>query len=247
MANKKTSSKKNSGVKRDVVIEMVKKRRSSLTRHDNRSSSYFSMDDVLDVLRTRSEEGLDAANNIKIQNKQKIVEQIRKDSKNIVISAAGVADILGFNPAVQKNKVDDRKIKDVPENLKVYYNNLLILREIVQHKLNNDEIPSKLLCKKNAFDPEFALTMLPPDQGALNEVDEALNRIETGTFGVCEITGETISDERLMIFPFTRYSVEGKKEHEQQIAMKEKERSSGAFAEDIDSGFGLYDGEIIDE
>ncbi|MDR1457930.1 MAG: TraR/DksA C4-type zinc finger protein [Puniceicoccales bacterium] len=247
MANKKASSKKSSGVKRDVVLEMVKKHRSSLTKHNNRTSSYFSMDDVLEVLRTRSEEGLDASNNIKIQNKQKIVEKIRQENKNTVVAAAGIADILGFNPSTQKNKIEDRKIKDVPKNLKTHYNNLLTLREIVKHRLNNDAIPNKLLCKKNDFDPEFALTMLPSGLEALHEIDEAINRVENNAFGVCEVTGEAISEERLMVFPFTRYSVAGKKEHEQQLAMKEKAKSSGAFAEDIDSGFSLYDDEITEE
>ncbi|MDR0351537.1 MAG: hypothetical protein LBH49_02735 [Puniceicoccales bacterium] len=247
MANKKFSQKKSNGMKRDAVLEMVKKRRSSLTKHDNRSSNYFSMDDVLEVLRTRSEEGPDASKSIKIQNKQKIVEKIRKENKNTMVAAAGIADILGFNPSMQKSKEEDRKIKDVAANLKVYYDNLLTLREIVQHRLNDETVPKQLLHKKNDFDPEFALTMLPSGLEALHEIDEALGRIENNTFGICEITGESISKERLMVFPFTRYSVAGKKEHEQQLAIKEKAQPSGAFAEDIDSGFGLYDDEISEE
>ncbi|MCS6839012.1 MAG: TraR/DksA C4-type zinc finger protein [Bdellovibrionaceae bacterium] len=43
----------------------------------------------------------------------------------------------------------------------------------------------------------------------LNEVEEALKRIEEGTFGYCEETGEVIEKERLKLMPYTRLSVEG--------------------------------------
>ncbi|MDR2735867.1 MAG: TraR/DksA family transcriptional regulator [Puniceicoccales bacterium] len=247
MANKKFSPKKSRGVNRDAIIEMVKNRRSSIIKHDNRGSNYFSMEDVMDIIQNRSKEGTGTVNNVKVQNKQKIVEKIRKESKNIVVSAAGIADILGFNPSTQKSKPEDKKAKNVPAKLKIHYDNLLILKEIIQHKLNNNEIPSKLLRKNGGFNPEFAFTMLPPGIEALHEIDAALDRIENNAFGICEITGEPISDERLAIFPFTRYSVEGKKEHERQIAVKEKIQYNGAFAEDIDGGFNLYDNETTEE
>lgn len=43
----------------------------------------------------------------------------------------------------------------------------------------------------------------------LMEIDAALGRIETGTFGVCEETEEAIEPERLRAIPWTRLSIEG--------------------------------------
>lgn len=43
----------------------------------------------------------------------------------------------------------------------------------------------------------------------LFEIEQALGRIEIGTFGVCEETEETIEPERLKAIPWTRLSIEG--------------------------------------
>jgi DnaK suppressor protein len=43
----------------------------------------------------------------------------------------------------------------------------------------------------------------------LFEIEQALGRIEVGTFGVCEETEEVIEPERLKAIPWTRLSIEG--------------------------------------
>jgi RNA polymerase-binding transcription factor DksA len=40
----------------------------------------------------------------------------------------------------------------------------------------------------------------------LTEIEAALQRVEDGTYGICEISGDPISDERLKILPTTRFS-----------------------------------------
>ncbi|HTL12886.1 MAG TPA: TraR/DksA family transcriptional regulator [Bdellovibrionota bacterium] len=43
----------------------------------------------------------------------------------------------------------------------------------------------------------------------LTEIDAALQRIDTGTYGVCEETEEPIEDDRLLAIPWTRLSLDG--------------------------------------
>lgn len=43
----------------------------------------------------------------------------------------------------------------------------------------------------------------------LVEIELALARIDSGTFGVCEETEEAIEPERLLAIPWTRLSIEG--------------------------------------
>jgi RNA polymerase-binding transcription factor DksA len=59
----------------------------------------------------------------------------------------------------------------------------------------------------DAYDRDFALSLLGKEQDALYEINEALKRIETGTYGLCEGTGAKIPEERLEAMPFARYSV----------------------------------------
>jgi len=43
----------------------------------------------------------------------------------------------------------------------------------------------------------------------LLEIEQALSRIEQGTYGICEETEEKIEAERLLAIPWTRLSIEG--------------------------------------
>ena len=43
----------------------------------------------------------------------------------------------------------------------------------------------------------------------LLEIEMALSRIESGTYGICEETEEMIETERLVAIPWTRLSIEG--------------------------------------
>jgi RNA polymerase-binding transcription factor DksA len=47
------------------------------------------------------------------------------------------------------------------------------------------------------FDRDFALGMLSSEQDAMYEIEEALNRIRNGNYGVCELTGKRIPEARL--------------------------------------------------
>lgn len=64
------------------------------------------------------------------------------------------------------------------------------------------------------FDRDFALSMASSDQNALYEIDEALDRLRRGRYGICEISGEPIELERLQAIPWTRYSAAAQRELE---------------------------------
>lgn len=64
------------------------------------------------------------------------------------------------------------------------------------------------------FDREFAANLLSSEQDVLYEIDEALRRIEAGTYGICEATGQPIEYERLKVLPFARYCVAAQAELE---------------------------------
>jgi DnaK suppressor protein len=57
------------------------------------------------------------------------------------------------------------------------------------------------------FDREFAASLLNSEHDVLYEIEEALRRIEQGTYGICEQSGEPIERDRLRALPFARYCV----------------------------------------
>ena len=61
---------------------------------------------------------------------------------------------------------------------------------------------------------ELALTLSNRERDKLMLIEQALKRVEEGTYGICEVTGEKIGEERLRALPFTMLSVEAQEEIE---------------------------------
>ena len=61
-----------------------------------------------------------------------------------------------------------------------------------------------------AYGREFSMGLAERQQKYMEQIDEALQRIEDGTYGTCLVTGEAIPIERLEEVPVAKYSVRGK-------------------------------------
>ncbi len=59
----------------------------------------------------------------------------------------------------------------------------------------------------DSYDRDCALALMSSSQNALYEIEEALNRIANGTYGICEVTGQPIETPRLKAIPWTRFSL----------------------------------------
>jgi DnaK suppressor protein len=88
----------------------------------------------------------------------------------------------------------------------------------------------------DAYDRDFALSLLSQEQDALYEIEEALKRVEAGTYGVCEMSGKPIPHARLEAIPFARFTVEC----QTQI---EKQKKALRVRQPVTSLFGLTDEE----
>ena len=56
------------------------------------------------------------------------------------------------------------------------------------------------------FDHNLAIGLLAHEEDALYEIDASIQRILDGTYGICEITGKPIPQDRLRVVPWTRYT-----------------------------------------
>src|SRR4029453_4618169 len=55
------------------------------------------------------------------------------------------------------------------------------------------------------FERAQLTALLAAARGRIAEVDNALRRVDVGTYGVCERCGQLIADERLAARPFARF------------------------------------------
>lgn len=167
------------------------------------------------------------------------------------LGQATAAAILGKPLSKNRDDGDDKRIK--PEWQK-YYKNLLDLRERLLNQMSGlakesaEEMSSYSLHMADSgtdnFDRDFALSLLSADQDAIYEIEEALKRIEKGTFGVCELTGKHIPKARLDAIPWTRFTVEAQAQLERDGALRQ--RKLGALGS-VDSTGGVEAPEEDDE
>ncbi|HEY2102797.1 MAG TPA: TraR/DksA C4-type zinc finger protein [Chthoniobacterales bacterium] len=92
----------------------------------------------------------------------------------------------------------------------------------------------------DAYDRDFALSLLSQEQDALYEIDQALKRIELGTYGICEMSGKPIPHARLEAIPFARFTVECQ-------SQLEKQSKQSRVRQSVTSLFGLTEEEAPEE
>jgi RNA polymerase-binding transcription factor DksA len=90
----------------------------------------------------------------------------------------------------------------------------------------------------DAYDRDFALSLLSQEQDALFEIDEALKRIAKGTYGVCEMSGKQILKARLEARPFARFTVECQNEIEKKNRFSRIRQPIGRLFEAVDDESG---------
>ena len=60
----------------------------------------------------------------------------------------------------------------------------------------------------DAYEEEMTLGLIQNEEQLIEEINAALDRIERGTFGVCEACGRAIPRKRLDVLPYARHCVE---------------------------------------
>lgn len=86
------------------------------------------------------------------------------------------------------------------------------------------------------FDQEFTLGLMDSERKLMKEIDDALQRIEDGTYGICEGSDKPIPKARLEAIPWARYCVE-------YASLLEK----GLISEEDSSGGTHYDYGVNDD
>ena len=91
------------------------------------------------------------------------------------------------------------------------------LRQATSDFINDDETYTDAIDQASAdTDKSIALHIKNRERDILAEIDEALRRIEAGSFGECESCGEAIAEARMRAHPATTLCVDCKTEIESE-------------------------------
>lgn len=227
---------------------------------EKKESKCFSLDDVRQILKdkTKKPDAVTGGNALKSKpsatSKKQTASTRQKVSKVKKIQTASIDDILGFGSI----GTSSRPIRDenkVPKAWMPYYKDLMNLRTSLKGALGERsqdtlgasarESSGELSLNSSdagsdTFNRDVALSMVASEQEALEEIEDAIDRIFDGTFGICQETKKPIKKARLKVVPFTRFSLEGQTMHETR-KRRESDSGGGAFATISDSTMGLDD------
>ena len=217
----------------------------------------FSIDDVRSLLSSRKKSTSKKVEKKvveKVADKKKESKQKAKVSKVKKITSASIDDILGFGVPTINVKQVRRDESKVPKQWMPYYQALIALRNALKGSLgerSNETIGASAresgelsLNSSDAgtetFDRDLALSMVANDSEALEEIEDAIDRIFDGSYGTCQQTNKPINKSRLRAVPFTRFSLEGQNLFESNNR-KDRDQGAGTFATIADSTMGEDD------
>jgi DnaK suppressor protein len=109
-----------------------------------------------------------------------------------------------------------------PEELASYKSRLLDLRSRLRGEVaqmadgaletplteSNGDLSSAADLGTDNFEREFTLSLVEGKDAILEQIDEALERIAEGTFGICDVCEAKIPRARLDAIPYASYCVE---------------------------------------
>jgi len=98
----------------------------------------------------------------------------------------------------------------------------------------------------DAYEKDFALSLLSQEQDALYEIEEALKRIEMGTYGVCEMSNKAIPHARLEAIPFARFTVECQQQLEKESRGRRRWDTAPQFMDSAEA-FADEEEEAVDD
>ncbi len=116
-------------------------------------------------------------------------------------------------PAAKKTK------KLLKKDLEFFRKLLMTLREKVAGNVTFLSADGLKPVESSEEDPDttdfdLTLNLAGNEQNILYEIDEALQRIDQGAYGICEQTGEPIGRDRLKALPYARLSLEAQSQNE---------------------------------
>ena len=72
----------------------------------------------------------------------------------------------------------------------------------------------------DSFDREFSYALAHNEQELIYLINEALIKIDSGEFGVCELCGSRITKSRLKVIPYAKHCLDCQKKEEKRNKKK---------------------------
>ncbi|MCL5063401.1 MAG: TraR/DksA C4-type zinc finger protein [Nitrospiraceae bacterium] len=125
--------------------------------------------------------------------------------------------------ADKKLSLREKKIQEIKRKLIQQKEDLLSEAGIALNALPDETLFPELGDQASAeIDRNFMLRLKGRERQLLKKIDEAIEKIDSGTYGICEACGEAINIKRLDARPVTTMCIECKTEQEEEEKLRER-------------------------
>ncbi len=108
------------------------------------------------------------------------------------------------------NKMKEQILQEAKEEMKKFQS--AEKRQVIETVLDDADLSAIDISE------DISLKQLSTHRDILKKIEEALRKLDEGTYGLCEMCGEEIPEERLKILPFAIYC----RDCQEKIEMMEK-------------------------
>jgi DnaK suppressor protein len=123
----------------------------------------------------------------------------------------------------QDMSLREKKLKEIRKRLNQQREELISEAGIALNELPDETIFPELGDQASAeIDRNFMLKLKGRERKLLKKIDEAIEKIDNGTYGICEACGEEINIRRLEARPVTTMCIECKTEQEEEEKLRER-------------------------
>ena len=117
----------------------------------------------------------------------------------------------------------DKKLQGIKKNLLQQKEEIILDADSTRSTLPDETMFPELGDQASAeIDRNFTLRLRDRERKLLKKIDEALEKIENGTYGICDICGQEIGIKRLEARPVTTMCIDCKTEQEEEEKFREK-------------------------
>jgi DnaK suppressor protein len=117
----------------------------------------------------------------------------------------------------------DKKLQDIKKNLLQQKEEIILDADSTRSTLPDETMFPELGDQASAeIDRNFTLRLRDRERKLLKKIDEALEKIENGTYGICDTCGQEIGIKRLEARPVTTMCIDCKTEQEEEEKFREK-------------------------
>lgn len=220
MAKKKTTKKK-STTKKNVAKKVTKKK---VTK---KSPAKKSTKKKVTKKKTKKKTSSKKSSK-KVTKKSPARKTKKKVTKKKSTTKTATRKTTGDN-GKKKTKTKKAKVKKLPAKERRYYLGLLLVKRaelfgditamekeaLMSDNSNLSHLPVHMAdIGSDNYDQDLRIGLMESERKLLKEIDEAITRIEEGSYGICAETGVPIGKARLEAKPWAKYCIEVAREKE---------------------------------